>query len=611
MLLAVFFRFYLIKEMPGGLFPDEAANGLDINLMSQGHLQPFYERGNGREALFFYMLWASVTAFGRGAWQHHIVSALVGTLAVLGCFLVTKELFSSTYRKNDSFEEENEEEADKAKHLSALLQPQAPTGVIEKSKAQLSLLATQILASKSVVMALLASFLMATSSWHTVLSRTAFRANTIPLIATFTMYFGLKIFSERDSWRRVWWSIFFGVCFALGFYTYIAFRIMVPIIAMLVVWPILADIIEKPRFQSVKKYFSNAIIAGLFFIITIAPIGYYFYSHPGSFIGRSGQVSVFNPELNGGHLVATIAEVTKQSFLGYITYGDLNWRHNISGYPFLSPFVSPFFVLGLLLVTFLAIRYFLRPVHYAPDFKHFLLAGWFYGMLLPVITTAEGIPHGLRSIGTIPSVFIISAYGMYMVYTWVSKFAENWTQTSVSKKRVWTVASSVVCAVYLAVLPIQTYNLYFVKAYNNPENFYAFRSDLTVVSDYLKQHGNRATTYLVVDTFSVQTVDYFTSVKPESSCDRDPAYLPKDCVDNPINKPYIQIDPEDSWRAVDYIKDGKLMWQNGFLPGDQIVFTQSSIFDIAKFKQYHPNTQLVTEARNKFGQAVLAVYQVE
>src|SRR5690349_20517729 len=93
LLLAIFFRFYQIKAMPGGLFPDEAANGLDINSMQQGQLQPFYERGNGREALFFYMLWGSVELFGKGPWQHHIVSALVGTLAVLGCFLVARELW--------------------------------------------------------------------------------------------------------------------------------------------------------------------------------------------------------------------------------------------------------------------------------------------------------------------------------------------------------------------------------------------------------------------------------------------------------------------------------------------------------------------------------------
>src|SRR5580698_2544373 len=81
--LAIFFRFYLIKQMPGGLFPDEAANGLDINLMQQGHFQPFYERGNGREALFFYMEWASTAIFGKNQWAFHITSAFIGVLAVV------------------------------------------------------------------------------------------------------------------------------------------------------------------------------------------------------------------------------------------------------------------------------------------------------------------------------------------------------------------------------------------------------------------------------------------------------------------------------------------------------------------------------------------------
>src|SRR5580698_10418241 len=87
--LAIFFRFYLIKQMPGGLFPDEAANGRDINLMQQGHFQPFYERGNGREALFFYMEWGSTALFdtitgipSKGQWQFHVTSAFIGVLAV-------------------------------------------------------------------------------------------------------------------------------------------------------------------------------------------------------------------------------------------------------------------------------------------------------------------------------------------------------------------------------------------------------------------------------------------------------------------------------------------------------------------------------------------------
>src|ERR1700683_453163 len=93
MLVAIFLRIYQITSLPGGLFPDEAANGLDINSMQQGHLQPFYERGNGREALFFYMEWVSTAIFGKGQWEFHATSALIGVLAVVAVYFVTYRLF--------------------------------------------------------------------------------------------------------------------------------------------------------------------------------------------------------------------------------------------------------------------------------------------------------------------------------------------------------------------------------------------------------------------------------------------------------------------------------------------------------------------------------------
>src|SRR6185503_16425067 len=102
-LLAIFFRFWQIKTFPGGLFPDEAANGLDINSIFQGHLQPFYERGNGREALFFYLLALSVSIFGRGFWQHHIVTGIVGVSEILVAYLLVKRLFGKRIALLTSF----------------------------------------------------------------------------------------------------------------------------------------------------------------------------------------------------------------------------------------------------------------------------------------------------------------------------------------------------------------------------------------------------------------------------------------------------------------------------------------------------------------------------
>src|ERR1043165_6718741 len=90
--LAIFFRFYQIVGYPGGLFPDEAAEGLDAHLIQQGHLQPFYERGNGREGLFYYIIAGVIRVFGTGSPQLHATAGAIGFAAVVVCFLMTKEL---------------------------------------------------------------------------------------------------------------------------------------------------------------------------------------------------------------------------------------------------------------------------------------------------------------------------------------------------------------------------------------------------------------------------------------------------------------------------------------------------------------------------------------
>jgi 4-amino-4-deoxy-L-arabinose transferase-like glycosyltransferase len=536
LLLAVFFRFYQIMYMPGGLFPDEAANGLDINSMQQGDLQPFYERGNGREALFFYFLWASVEIFGKGPWQHHIVSALIGVLSVLFCFLVARRLF--VWNRKDEGEVEG---------------------------------GTNI--------ALVASFLMAVSTWHIVLSRTAFRANLIPLFAGATFYFLLATIQAKNMKERYRSAFLTGAMFALGFYSYIAYRMLIPILLILLLWPLFRD--RSPRKFFLKHMKTVGVFAAAF-VLFMMPLFLYFADHPEAIIGRSGQVSIFNPELNQGDLVGTLIDVVKKSVAAYFTIGDFNWRHNISGLPFLSPLVSPFFAIGLILVTAYAFLYLFRTRQHPELWKFTLLTGWFWGMLIPVVTTAEGIPHGLRSIGTIPVVFIISAWIMYHAWHWADqKLSES--------SRIFVVFF------FCGALVLQSYFNYFVYSAAVPENFYAFRSDLTEVSEYLVNRCERSlevsggstkiSTYLVLDKFSIQTPDYMTMVRG-----RDLQY--------PCNQPYRQVEPE---------KVGEL---TGLRSGDEVVFTQSTIFDIRRFSETHPDARTLSVNRNQFGEISWAVFYI-
>src|SRR3989344_1572617 len=224
LLLGAFFRFWKISLLPGGLFPDEAANGLDVNSILHGQLQPFYERGNGREALFFYVLAASVALFGRGPWQHHIVSAGFGFIEVLAAYFLVKRLFG----KN---------------------------------------------------VALLTALFMAVSSYHVTLSRTAFRANLIPLFTTLTLLFLVKIYQEDDLRKRFSAAVFAGLSFALGFYTYIAYRMMIPLLVYLKLIFVVG--VRDQLKQIIGKYWRLSAAGGAAFLVAILPLAYYFVTHPG------------------------------------------------------------------------------------------------------------------------------------------------------------------------------------------------------------------------------------------------------------------------------------------------------------------------------------------
>lgn len=506
--LAAFFRFWQITVLPDGLFPDEAANGLDVNKILEGEIAPFFERGNGRESLFFYLLAIPVAIFGRGPWQHHVLSAVVGVLEVLTAFILVRRLFN--WR-----------------------------------------------------VAVYASLLMAASVWHIVLSRTGFRAILIPLFTTLTFYFLARFFQAKSQREEIWSAILAGAAFGAGFYTYIAYRMMPFILGFLglcYLW--------KRRWRSQRTLLfilerKKAIIAfALFFALTIFPLAWYFYTHSGALVGRSGQVSVFSKDLNQGDLWGTVFDVSGKTALSFFTNGDLNWRHNVSGEPFLPWVISPLFFVGIFYFIWRSIIYLLDKKRQGMPYLAVLV--WFGAMLLPEITTAEGIPHGLRLIGIIPAIFVFPALIL-------DKFLGYLRQKRVFSAKI---AGTLVAIIFI-FLSVQSYILYFNFYAGSPEAYYAYRSDLTLISKYLNIRNDKENIYLSLDEFSAQTVEYLTTT---------------------TNQPYQLVVPEKSYEV-------------NLKSGQEIIFTQSTLFDIIKFLRYHPRAKLVKKEYNKFNELIMAVYQ--
>lgn len=508
--IGIVFRFALITTLPGGLFPDEAANGLDVNSILSGDVKPFYERGNGREALFFYFLAGSVALFGRGPWQHHIVSAGFGLAAVIAGYFLTKRLFG----KN---------------------------------------------------IALLASLFFAVSSYAVTISRTAFRANLVPLFTTLALLFMVKLWQESEPRKRNWAAVLAGVSFALGFYTYISFRMMIP---LLLAYTIAILIAYRGRIREFfRQYWKPKLASGIAFLVTIFPLAYYFASHPGSFVGRAGHVSIFSPDLNGGDLIGTFLAVFKKTILAFFTQGDVNWRHNVSEAPLLSPALSPFFAIGLVIfsvsIIILLKQAWQKKLEEQTIYRA-LVGSWFTLMLVPEITTAEGIPHGLRLIGVMPAIFIIPA--------WV--IARLWEILKKDRFFLPILQKSVATVFFITLIAYNAF-LYFGVARGSEDYYYAFRSDLTEASRYLNTRALKNKTYLSLDKFSVQTVDYLTTE---------------------LNQPYTLLDPAHTYEV-------KLK------RGDQVVFTMSTLYDRIKFVEAHPDAKLVQTSQNQFSELIMVVYE--
>lgn len=362
-------RFYNIENVPSGVYPDEAVNGLDAaRAFSENNYQWFYTDNNGREGLFINLIAFFFGIFGISVLGLKMPSIIFGTLSVLGTYLLTKELFRSQRA------------------------------------------------------GLLAAFFVAFSFWSINFSRIAFRAIMLPTILSFSFYYlfcgirtnkvihhlknNSKKFYQNSVFKSYIYFALAGFIFGIGLHTYIAFRIAPAILALsfLALWA------TKKHFW--KDYWIHSLIFLFFMLVSMSPLLLDFYKNPQYLSSRSASISVLSPEVNQGHPISTIGKSLFLSLVKYNFWGDQNWRHNYPPYPILNPILGFTFLAGLL---YSIIKWFhllfLRFRHKIRDRKLYVytfILAWFFAMLAPEFMTSEGLPHALRSIGNLPVTFVIA-----------------------------------------------------------------------------------------------------------------------------------------------------------------------------------------------------------
>lgn len=329
--------------------------------------------------------------------------------------------------------------------------------------------------SQNKEVGLLAAAAIAVSSWHIQFSRNGFRAIMLPLILCFVFYFFIKAYREGKLRDYLWFGVFLG----LGFYTYLSIRMLPLVFMAFILWTWLFD----KKF--IKENFQKILWALGAFGVVMIPMLIHFVHVPADIFGRA-STSIFNPELNNGSAVKTLLLNIKEELLMFNFAGDENFRHNLGGSPMLELATGLFMWVGAA-ISVIKIK----------KIEHFLLLALFGAMSVPMVITAEGIPHALRLVGTLPVIFVWIGLGMNFILEKVKN----------PKFRYAIAASIILVASFFGA------KKYFVDFPSHAEAREAYTEDMVYMAESLNNSRPVGMNYLITGEFGLKTVYFLTHEK--------------------------------------------------------------------------------------------------
>jgi hypothetical protein len=414
--ISISFRFYNLDLLPPGLYIDEAVNGVDTlkNIDNQVY-KVFYSANNGREGLFINIQTLSVAIFGNNPWSLRVVSALIGSLTVLIFYFLLKELFS--FR-----------------------------------------------------ISYIASFLLATSFWHVLFSRTGFRAISVSLFLVLAVFFYIKALKTGNLWKYSLSGIFFG----LGFYTYFTFRLSVFIFILLILYNYT---LFKTQ-SKIKVFKKNLLTFGLSFFIAFLPMLIFNLTSFETANNRISQVLAINYE-NSFQTIMRNFNYVLIMFL--ITTDDYNLRHSLSNHSLLPLVLSFLFYIGIFYTLYYLI--YKKDESQTLGLKLFLI--WFFVMQIPLIFAVDGI-NNLRALSGICSVMLFISFGYNIA------FEKLGLKFGILKKYFWHFT-----LVFLILITFYEWNRYFsIWASQDRLNDYYFER-LTKIGKILNSKEHSSPIYVV------------------------------------------------------------------------------------------------------------------
>ncbi len=290
LLLAAFFRFYLLNSVPGEMFSDHAEKLLDVMEILEGKYPIFFVRNTGREALQFYLTAAIIKIFNTGISfiSLKLGTALLGFLALPFIFLLGKQLFNRW-------------------------------------------------------VGLLAMLFAGIAYWPNVISRVGLRFPLYPLFTAIPLFFLFVGLKEK----RFNMLLIAGLTLGLGLHGYSPIRIVPILVAIIFILFLLSKNSRSERIFAVNGFFLVALSAFIVFL----PLFRYLLENPEnvSYRALSRITSMENP-INGSILMIFLSNLWKSLIMVFYKNGVV-WVNSIPDRPALDMVSAVFFLYGLVILV--------------------------------------------------------------------------------------------------------------------------------------------------------------------------------------------------------------------------------------------------------------------
>ena len=477
-LAVVMLRLHRLSELPPGIYGDEGAHGVDALRALRGEHAVFFPGNYGREGLIVYAVASAISVLGRTALALRLPTALASAGTVFVVFWLGYLLFG------------RDEESGRATPWRGLLVGGVGAG------------------------------LLAVSIGQTVLGRTAFRANFLPLLLSLCLALLWWGWRQRFRCRGSWWRVALaGACAGLLPYTYTPAR-FTPFLFLFFglsfvllrgrgedggesskrdsLSPRFSRLTSRLRAGPLKRYLPwIGIFLGVAGLVA-APILIHFALHHDHFFSRSGQLSVFQPGRSLADSLAAFLGNVLEHLLAFGFHGDPNWRHNFAGQPMLNLGEAFFFWLGVSM----AVWRWQRPAYR-------LLLLWLGLLLLPAMLSRDAfVPHFLRMIGAAPAIYLLIGVGVWEVFRLLrERCRANRIFQNDEIKAAIVVAALI--SVSVLVQGVSTYRTYFQQWAAAPELDEAYGVPWVDLTQALNaQPSNADMAYLIPNFHSDYSFEY-------------------------------------------------------------------------------------------------------